>query len=126
MAMFPRCFPAAAKIQMPPGPVTYRWPASSVGLLHTEPGKLTIRHSLAQDPHIILYDGERSVFKTGVVTALYARLPLGPVDLACRVVDGVAFLHVEPTAGKAVWLTLWSEDTEALPRALERFWSTGP
>jgi hypothetical protein len=115
--------------EVPPGPeeirVAYGLDRESpphYGVLQARPGALTIRRSVADCPHVLFRDRDRSVFRLREQSPYRVLQTLSPTDVTCRIGDdGTACLHVAPLGSK-LYFWVACDRPAALEAALGRFW----
>jgi len=91
------------------------------GLLRVEKGKMTLRHGFANKPRLDFVARPRNPVFSFQPVWLGMALKVSPDDLSCRTHDDGSELRVEP-AGCGLVFHVTSDDPEALPLAVARFW----
>ncbi len=107
---------AAVEIDLP------KYRARMPGILRVARGRMTLRHGVADRPVLHFVARPRGPLLPVQPVWSGRTLALAPDDLSCRPAEPRgSVLEIEPT-GSGFVLRLWSEDPDALPRALARFW----
>jgi hypothetical protein len=94
------------------------------GLLRVEPGQIVVEHGFAREKGYCFRPRRWAGVLPPAPVAAGTTVLVSPEDLTCRPEEGGGSCLEIRTTGKKPRLVLWSDDPEALPRAVATFWGS--